>query len=154
SDQYALAVITYEWLCGERPFTGNIAEISSQHLRALAKPVSNKVEGLPMAVDDVLRVAMEKNPHKRFVSIQAFARALEQACDGVSEPIKATYTEEGPTLRNTQTPTPVPLPAQPVLERAYQPLDPTVASGPIPVVQPHTDPQPYPLSYPQAGNYP
>ncbi len=32
SDQYALAIVAYEWLCGERPFDGTYAEILSKHL--------------------------------------------------------------------------------------------------------------------------
>src|SRR5207245_5201128 len=32
SDQYALGVVVYEWLCGERPFDGSITEVMLQHL--------------------------------------------------------------------------------------------------------------------------
>lgn len=32
SDQYALAICSYEWLCGNRPFSGLLPEIIAQHL--------------------------------------------------------------------------------------------------------------------------
>src|SRR5438309_382069 len=32
SDQYALGVVVYEWLTGDRPFRGSLAEIVTQHL--------------------------------------------------------------------------------------------------------------------------
>src|SRR5438477_621756 len=32
SDQYALGVVIYEWLCGVHPFKGTFVEIVSQHL--------------------------------------------------------------------------------------------------------------------------
>src|SRR6184192_2631682 len=32
SDQYALGIVVYEWLCGERPFNGNFTELYSQHM--------------------------------------------------------------------------------------------------------------------------
>jgi len=32
SDQYALAVVTYEWLSGNPPFSGSVQQIASQHL--------------------------------------------------------------------------------------------------------------------------
>src|SRR5437667_3759510 len=32
SDQYALGMITYEWLSGDRPFQGSFPEIASQHM--------------------------------------------------------------------------------------------------------------------------
>ena len=31
SDQYALGVVVYEWLCGERPFEGSASEVMAQH---------------------------------------------------------------------------------------------------------------------------
>src|SRR5215469_3908628 len=32
SDQYALAVVVYEWLTGNPPFTGSVQQVASQHL--------------------------------------------------------------------------------------------------------------------------
>src|SRR5215469_4812422 len=32
SDQYALAVMAFEWLCGRPPFCGNVWEVSHQHI--------------------------------------------------------------------------------------------------------------------------
>src|SRR5438270_10781593 len=32
SDQYALAVVTYEWLSGEPPFNGSVQQITNQHI--------------------------------------------------------------------------------------------------------------------------
>ncbi|HLJ34970.1 MAG TPA: serine/threonine-protein kinase, partial [Ktedonobacteraceae bacterium] len=32
SDQYALGIIVYEWLCGDRPFHGSFIEITAQHI--------------------------------------------------------------------------------------------------------------------------
>src|SRR5262249_52755712 len=37
SDQYALGVIVYQWLCGELPFQGTWAEIALQH-RTVSPP--------------------------------------------------------------------------------------------------------------------
>ncbi len=110
SDQYALAVIAYEWLSGERPFQGNVAAISSQHLYAQAAPLSSKVPGIPPAVDAALSVAMEKDPTRRFASIRAFARALEQAGEVMPAEIIPTFSESGPTVQATITPSPQPLP--------------------------------------------
>src|SRR5205807_8880877 len=31
SDQYALGILVYEWLCGVRPFSGTATEIAMQH---------------------------------------------------------------------------------------------------------------------------
>ncbi len=78
SDQYALGIIVYEWLCGERPFNGAYWEIVSQHL-STPPPSFNKDLKISPEVEQVVMMAMAKDPHQRFASIQAFANALEQA---------------------------------------------------------------------------
>jgi serine/threonine protein kinase len=34
SDQYALGIVVYEWLCGKQPFHGSFFEVCAQHLMA------------------------------------------------------------------------------------------------------------------------
>jgi serine/threonine protein kinase len=43
SDQYALGVVVYEWLTGDRPFRGSFSEIASQHLFVPPPPLREKV---------------------------------------------------------------------------------------------------------------
>jgi serine/threonine protein kinase len=79
SDQYALGIIVYEWLTGQRPFSGSPAEMISKHLIATPLPLRDKVPMLAPAVERVVMTTLEKDPEKRFESIQAFALALEMA---------------------------------------------------------------------------
>ena len=79
SDQYALAVVAYEWLTGTRPFNGTYLEIVTQHLTAPFPPLREKNLSVPRVVEQVLNIALAKDPHKRFANVQAFANALEQA---------------------------------------------------------------------------
>ncbi len=79
SDQYALGIVTYEWLCGERPFHGSFTELCSQHLLVPPSSLCEKVAELPRAVEEVVLTALAKDPTQRFPSVQAFAMALEQA---------------------------------------------------------------------------
>ena len=80
SDQYALGVVVYEWLCGERPFAGSFPEIASQHMLATPAPLQPRVPGLSAEIEAVVQRALAKNPQQRFMNVQAFAYALEQAC--------------------------------------------------------------------------
>lgn len=78
SDQYALAITVYEWLSGARPFQGSFTEIYSQHM--FSAPPSLRVQNpaIPPAVEQVVMTALAKDPHQRFATVQAFARALGQ----------------------------------------------------------------------------
>ena len=78
SDQYSLAVIVYEWLCGTRPFHGTYEEVVVQH--AFSQPPSFSERGVPLApeLETVIMRALQKDPKQRFGSIQDFASALEQ----------------------------------------------------------------------------
>lgn len=80
SDQYALAAVVYEWLCGEPPFTGDSPiEIAMQHLSNDPPSLCQKVPSLPPSVEQVVFKALAKDPQQRFPDILTFACALEQA---------------------------------------------------------------------------
>jgi serine/threonine protein kinase len=81
SDQYALAVMIYEWLCGVLPFCGNMWEIWHQHLYTAPLPPTTTRPELPLMLEKVVLRALAKKPQDRFVSMQAFAWALARASE-------------------------------------------------------------------------
>jgi len=85
SDQYALAVVVYEWLCGACPFGGNtVIEIAMLHISAPPPPLRARIPTIPPAVERVVLRALAKAPSQRFDSVQALACALEYACNYLS----------------------------------------------------------------------
>jgi hypothetical protein len=78
SDQYALGVIVYEWLSGDRPFSGSPAEVLMQHVAAPPPPLHNKIE-ISERVESVIMKALAKEPVNRFLNMRDFAVALEKA---------------------------------------------------------------------------
>jgi serine/threonine protein kinase len=79
SDQYALGVVVYEWLCGIWPFLGSSQEIMDQHLYDFLPPLREYVPTIPPAVEEVVLKALAKNPRDRFGSVLEFAAALKAA---------------------------------------------------------------------------
>jgi predicted ATPase len=79
SDQYALAVVVYEWLCGMHPFTGTLREIAFQHLSTPPPSLRNLRSDISFALDVAVLRALAKEPEQRFPTVQAFASALQQA---------------------------------------------------------------------------
>ena len=79
SDQYALGVVVYEWLSGDRPFHGSFTEIAVQHSITPPPSLREKVPTILPDVEQVVMTALAKEPKVRFMSVQAFAKALEQA---------------------------------------------------------------------------
>jgi serine/threonine protein kinase len=80
SDQYALGVIVYEWLCGAPPFTGSDMEIALQHIRKAPPALHGRVPTLAPEIERVVLKALAKDPQQRFSGVKEFARALEEAC--------------------------------------------------------------------------
>ena len=78
SDQYALAIMTYEWLCGERPFQGTMTEIVIKHTLVTPPSLREKVTTISPTVEQVILKALSKNPQQRFEQISDFAQALEE----------------------------------------------------------------------------
>jgi len=97
-DQYALGIIVYEWLSGVCPFHGTFIELAHQHLQSLPPPLRGKVPTISPDVERVVMLTLEKDPQKRFASVQAFATALEEAAsrewDVISTPTISQKTKE------------------------------------------------------------
>lgn len=84
SDQYSLAVVVYEWLCGRLPFTSNepdgnklVLQLAQAH--GNNAPPSLQAQVVPACVEQVVFKALAKNPADRFPTVQNFAEALAVA---------------------------------------------------------------------------
>jgi len=89
TDQYALGIIVYEWLCGECPFEGIMSHLMHQHIYDSPPPLREKVPTISLEVEQVVMTALAKDPKQRFGSVRAFANALEQAYKA-NPPVGAT----------------------------------------------------------------
>jgi hypothetical protein len=82
SDVYALGAIAYRCLTGRSPFKGkDLAELVYQVVHT--PPVRPSLLGrVPNAIEDVLAIAMAKDPRRRFPSALSFAQAFVAARRG------------------------------------------------------------------------
>ncbi len=78
SDQYALGVIAYEWLSGNRPFSGSFVEVAAGHCLAEPPPLQAARLGIPNTIATVVSRALAKRPEQRFASVLAFAIMFER----------------------------------------------------------------------------
>jgi serine/threonine protein kinase len=108
SDQYALGVVVYEWLCGEWPFCGSFREIAHQHLSVSPPGLNEKNSAISPTVEKVVLKALAKDPARRFASVQEFADALEQASQADKQPIALSELSPLPTLKKRQFMSPFP----------------------------------------------
>ena len=131
SDQYALGVMVYEWLCGRRPFTeGNPIQLGYQHTHESAPLLRSLVPLISEYVEKVVITALAKEPQRRFASVRAFATALEQA--GEANRFYASHSMPAQPLA------PPPRPAAPPFVVQSGPI--TAPSGPRTVTPPVRQP--------------
>jgi serine/threonine protein kinase len=84
SDVYALAIMSFELLCGRPPYGGSLDEVRTQH-RSVPLPLGSLAErGVSPALSDVLERAAHKNPVFRYKTARHFLRAVQDACPEAS----------------------------------------------------------------------
>lgn len=94
TDQYALAIMTYELLTGRPPFQGGLTQVMFQHVQAQPAPPSTLNPQLPPEVDAVILHALAKKPEARFRSVSAFAQAFQEAMQSTDAPTIASKRAE------------------------------------------------------------
>ena len=137
SDQYALAVVIYEWLCGVRPFEGSATEIVVKQLGAPPPPLREHVPTISVAVEQVVLRALAKDPKERFASVAAFATELEQASQlapSHTSLLPMEQPSQEPSILQSYTTVAVGQEAgvekaTPPVEQVAAPLEPAISSG-------------------------
>ena len=97
SDQYALGLIVYEWLCGRSLVQGSFSEVAMQRLLVSPIPPSEREASIPAAVDSIVLKSLARDPRDRFPTIQMFADALGEVSkmqEGWSEVESITLTRD------------------------------------------------------------
>ncbi|MDQ2714044.1 MAG: serine/threonine protein kinase [Chloroflexota bacterium] len=105
SDQYALAIVIYEWLCGRPPFVGSDLEIAIQHTQFKPPPLHEKLPGIPPVIEQAVMTALAKDPEQRFASVRDFTNTLAEACRPTASIISAS-TAILPGVSGATTPVP------------------------------------------------
>ena len=81
-DQYALAVIAFEMLSGQTPFSGtDVMDVLQKVVSTEAPSIERFAPHVPLAVAAVLKRGLEKEPEARYGNVLDFAQALTTACD-------------------------------------------------------------------------
>jgi len=103
SDQYALAATTYNLLTGAQLFPhSNPAVVISRHLNT-TPPNLGDCRPDCAHLDDVLQIALAKNPANRFPSCSAFAQALADEVSGQGAPSANATTQAAGQQRGSNS---------------------------------------------------
>lgn len=116
SDQFALAVMTYEMLTGEKPFSGEaIPTVLFKVVQQEPEPPSRLNPSLGPAIEAALMRGLRKNPEQRYPSCSDFASALSAACAQSPGwiPLQRGASASMPTLASTPASGSTPAPATP-----------------------------------------
>lgn len=98
SDQYALAIMIYQFLAGQPPFSGETLRLMHQHLTAVPTPLRFYAPDVPQGVEVAILRALAKKPAERYPSIAQFAQDFAQGARRAERTFAPLFTM--PTLQN------------------------------------------------------
>jgi eukaryotic-like serine/threonine-protein kinase len=137
SDLYAVGVSLYELLTGKRPFDGDSQfAIMAAHLEKAPVPPIEHDPKLPQALNDLILMAVAKDPKVRFQTAGAFRNGLAavmRAALPVTAPLTAAVPPPVTAPVSAPAPAPVPQPLPPV-PQAAKPAPQRAAPPPPPPV--------------------
>jgi serine/threonine-protein kinase len=102
SDLFSAGVILYQFLTGERPFSGSAATTMQKVLKEDPMPPSSLNVQAPLEMDGIVRKALAKRPEDRYQTADEFAAAIRAAAP------EQTVTNTDPTLISTVVRAPAP----------------------------------------------
>jgi serine/threonine protein kinase len=76
SDQYSLAIVAYELLCGTTPFSGPLSQLVWKQILLDPLLPHSRSKKLSPATERVIKKALAKDPEMRFARIETFALEL------------------------------------------------------------------------------
>ena len=93
SDLFSAGVVLYQFLTGEKPFTGERATTVITKILSENPPAPSSLNlTLPASFDAVMKKALAKKPDDRYQSGREFAEALRVALDGGGKPVQEPAT--------------------------------------------------------------
>jgi predicted Ser/Thr protein kinase len=101
TDVYSLGVVLYELLTAEVPFPGdNFVAVAMKHLNDPPPDILQIRPDVPLRLASALDRALEKEPERRFASMEAFAAELRQSLEELgSFDAEHTFIAPSPVLR-------------------------------------------------------
>jgi serine/threonine-protein kinase len=115
SDLFSAGVILYQFLTGDKPFSGTLTTIMHKVLKEDPPAPSELNVQVPRPFDALVRKALAKRPEERFQTAQEFAAAIESAmkpaADATLVGADATLTDIPPAPSASSAPAPAAAPA-------------------------------------------
>jgi serine/threonine-protein kinase len=134
SDLYSVGVSLYEMVTGQRPFRADSDfSLMTAHVKEMPKPPLELQPGLPAALNEIILMAISKDPAQRFQTADAFGNALGSVSVAASAQrnaaVKASEAATAEYVVGTAAPAFVP--ATPPMQQVFAPV-PTPTDAKVP----------------------
>ena len=104
TDVYSLGVVLYELLTAEVPFPGdNFVAVAMKHINEPPPDLLAKRPDVPLRLAAAIDRAMEKDPERRFKTMNEFASELRQCLVELDAPdAERTFIQQSPVLKESR----------------------------------------------------